>query len=122
MLGRVEAEDASALIGYGRLNKSFFENNFGPLIVVNASARRRGVATAIMAMLESPCAGKLFTSTNTSNIAMCQLLSHFGFVESGQIENLDDNDPELVFVKLLSSFDFSIARRWPTATRYGWPY
>jgi len=99
----VEAEDASALIGYGILNKSFFENDFIPLIVVKASARRRGVATAILRTLESQSPGKLFTSTNTSNIAMRQLLKRLGFVESGQIENLDDDDPELVFVKLRSS-------------------
>jgi len=98
-----EAEDASALIGYGILNKSFFENDFIPLIVVKVSARRRGVATAILRTLESQSPGKLFTSTNTSNIAMRQLLKRLGFVESGQIENLDDDDPELVFVKLRSS-------------------
>ncbi|MCS3509279.1 GNAT family N-acetyltransferase [Achromobacter sp. JUb104] len=100
----VEAGDAKALIGYGVLNKSFFENNFVPLVVVKITARRRGVATAIMTTLESQCAGKLFTSTNTSNFAMRRLLMRLGFVESGQIENLDDNDPELVFVKLRSSF------------------
>ncbi|GLK96974.1 GNAT family N-acetyltransferase [Achromobacter insolitus] len=96
----VEAEDASALIGYGVLNRSFFENDFIPLIVVKVSARRRGVATAILRALEAQSRGKLFTSTNTSNMAMRRLLKRVGFVESGQIENLDDNDPELVFVKL----------------------
>jgi hypothetical protein len=50
---------ASALIGYGVLNQSFFENDFAPLIV-KVSARRHGVATAIMTALESQCAGKLF--------------------------------------------------------------
>ncbi|WP_454674069.1 N-acetyltransferase family protein [Achromobacter pestifer] len=100
----VEAENASALIGYGVKNKSFFENNFVALIVVKVSARRRGVATAIMTTLESQCAGKLFTSTNTSNTPMRRLLTRLGFVESGQIDNLDDCDPELVFVKLRSSF------------------
>lgn len=100
----VEPEDASVLIGYGVLNKSFFENDFVPVIVVKVSARRRGVATAIMTALESQCSGKLFSSTNASNVAMRQLLTRLGFVESGQIENLDDNDPELVFVKLRPSF------------------
>lgn len=98
----VEAENTSAVIGYGILNKSFFENDFVPLIVVKASARRRGVATVIMTTLASQCAGKLFTSTNMSNIAMRQLLTRLGFVGSGQIDNLDDNDPELVFVKFPS--------------------
>jgi RimJ/RimL family protein N-acetyltransferase len=51
--------------------------------------------------LQSP--GKWFTSTKTSNIAMRQLLKRLGFAESGQIENPDDDDPELVFVKLRSS-------------------
>lgn len=98
-----EAEDASALIGYGVLNQSFFDNDFIPLLVVKVSARRAGVATAIMRTLELQCQGrKLFTSTNTSNIAMRQLLRCLGFVESGQIENLDDHDPELVFVKFRS--------------------
>ncbi|MBB1596125.1 GNAT family N-acetyltransferase [Achromobacter sp. UMC46] len=100
----VEAECASALIGYGVLNRSFFEHDFIPLIVVKDSARRRGVATAIMRTLELRCqGGKLFTSTNTSNIAMRHLLGQLGFIESGQIENLDDQDPELVFVKLRTS-------------------
>jgi len=100
-----QAEDASALIGYGVLNHSFFEHDFIALVVVKHSARRRGVATAILRTLELQCqGGKLFTSTNTSNIAMRQLLGQLGYIRSGQIENLDDGDPELVFVKLRSSF------------------
>lgn len=86
------------------LDRSFFGHDFIPLIVVKRSARRRGVATAIMRTLELQCqGGKLFTSTNKSNIAMRQLLGRLGFIRSGQIENLDDGDPELVFVKLRSS-------------------
>lgn len=100
----VDAEDASALLGYGVLNQSFFEHDFIPLVMVKDSARRRGVASAIMRMLESQCqGGKLFTSTNTSNLAMRRLLVQLGFIKSGQIENLDDQDPELVFVKLRTS-------------------
>ncbi|MCH4583734.1 GNAT family N-acetyltransferase [Achromobacter xylosoxidans] len=51
----VPAQDASAVIGYGILNKSFFENDFIPLVVVKASARRRGVATAIMTTIPNSC-------------------------------------------------------------------
>lgn len=99
-----EAEEPFLLIGYGVLNKDFFEHDFIPLIMVKNSARRRGVARAIMRTLESRCQGrKLFTSTNSSNVAMRQLLTQHGFIASGQIENLDDGDPELVFVKLRSS-------------------
>ena len=87
--------------GYGVLTKHFFERNFVPLIVVVETARRRGVAVAILRELEAQCRGtKLFTPTNTSNAAMRPLLLRCGFVESGYIENLDEGDPELIFVKL----------------------
>ena len=47
-----------------------------------------------------PPGEKLWTSTNQSNAPMCALLSRLGFILSGQIDNLDDGDPELVFVRL----------------------
>lgn len=40
---------------------------------------------------------KIFTSTNQSNTATQQLLIKAGFIPSGYIENLDDNDPELIY-------------------------
>lgn len=99
----VDARDTSVLLGYGVLNDSFFEQAFIPLIVVRDSARRRGVGSAIFHELESQCeAAKLFTSTNASNAPMRKLLGKLGFSPSGQIENLDEGDPELVFVKLRS--------------------
>lgn len=97
----VEPRDASMLLGYGVLNDSFFEQAFIPLIVVRDSARRRGIGSAILLALESQCgAAKLFTSTNASNEPMRRLLDKHGFIASGQIENLDEGDPELVLVKL----------------------
>ncbi|MCP1649810.1 GNAT family N-acetyltransferase [Pseudomonas nitroreducens] len=97
----VEPRDASMLLGYGVLNDSFFEQAFIPLIVVRDSARRRGIGSAILLALESQCgAAKLFTSTNASNEPMRRLLDKHGFMASGQIENLDEGDPELVLVKL----------------------
>lgn len=99
----VEPRDASMLLGYGVLNDSFFEQAFIPLIVVRDSARRRGIGSAILLALESQCgAAKLFTSTNASNEPMRRLLDKHGFMASGQIENLDEDDPELVLVKLRS--------------------
>jgi len=92
-------QEASPL-GYGVLNRAFFDHPFIALVVVKSSARRRGVATAIVRSLASQCDGaKLFTSTNTSNLPMRALLEELGFVASGRIDNLDDGDPELVFVK-----------------------
>lgn len=96
-----EADDTSALLGYGVINDAFFEQDFIPLLVVRESARRRGIATALIGVLEGQGTGaKLFTSTNSSNAPMRGLLARQGFVPSGHIDNLDEGDPELVFVKL----------------------
>ena len=95
-----DAENAALLLGYGVLDNSFFGQDFIPLVVVRDSARRRGVGAAIVRVLQSRSLGdKLFTSTNVSNLPMRALLGKLGFVGSGQVENLDDGDPELVFVK-----------------------
>lgn len=95
-----EPSDSSVLLGYGVLDYSFFEQAFIPLVVVGDSARRRGVGSAILRALESRSgAAKLFTSTNASNEPMRRLLGKLGFIGSGQVENLDEGDPELIFVK-----------------------
>ncbi len=99
----VDVRDSSVLLGYGVLNDSFFEQAFIPLIVIRDSARRQGVGSAILRALVSQCGtAKLSTSTNASKAPMRKLLGKLGFTDSGQIENLDEGDPELVFVKLRS--------------------
>ncbi|MFF7065097.1 GNAT family N-acetyltransferase [Pseudomonas sp. NPDC008258] len=96
-----DAENAALLLGYGVLDNSFFGQDFIPLVVVRDSARRRGVGVAILRGFESRALGaKLFTSTNASNLPMQALLEKCGFIGSGQVENLDEGDPELVFVKI----------------------
>lgn len=40
---------------------------------------------------------KLFTSTNKSNYVMRKMLIKLGFIESGCIENLDENDSEIIY-------------------------
>ncbi|MCX4165706.1 MULTISPECIES: N-acetyltransferase [Paraburkholderia] len=99
-----DAHDQRSLLGYGILNHSFFEQNFIALVVVKENARRQGVATAIIKALEAQCCGnRVFTSTNASNMSMRGLLDRLGYTGSGQIDNLDAGDPELVFVKLITS-------------------
>lgn len=96
----VETHDDSTLLGYGVLDRSFFEHDFIALVMVKDEARCRGVASALMDELERQCTGpKLFTSTNASNAPMLALLARQGFTPSGRIDNLDEGDPELVFVK-----------------------
>ena len=91
-----EANDAATPLGYGCLEY------FIPLVVVSDASRRTGVGRQLMTHLERVAsAQKVFTSTNTSNLPMRQLLAQLGYQHSGTIENLDPGDPELVFVKFM---------------------
>ena len=89
--------------GFVISDESFFGQFFVRLLIVHPNFRRRGLATALMRAAELECqTGKLFTSTNQSNLPMQLLCDRLGFVKSGYIENLDEGDPELIYVKMLA--------------------
>jgi ribosomal protein S18 acetylase RimI-like enzyme len=89
--------------GFVISDESFFGQFFVRLLGVHPDFRRRGLATALMRAAELDCqTGKLFTSTNQSNVPMQQLCARLGFIKSGYIENLDEGDPELIYVKMLA--------------------
>ncbi|VTR27566.1 Acetyltransferase (GNAT) family [Serratia fonticola] len=86
------------MMGYGVLNYHFFGCGFIEMLMVGEHCRRRGIGLALIAALKSRCRHpKLFTSTNRSNLPMQRLLLNAGFIASGQVDNLDDGDPEQVF-------------------------
>lgn len=90
-------------IGYAIVNDDFFGHAFVPVLMVDAAYRRRNVASRLLAAVESATRGeKLFISTNTSNRAAQKLFVRAGFERSGCVENLDEDDPELFFVKWLT--------------------
>src|SRR5258706_7770374 len=90
------------VVGYAVLEYSFYDNGFLSMLYVAEPFRRRGFAAALMRHIENECrTPKLFTSTNQSTLPMRSLLAKLGFEPSGIIENLDEADPELVFVKRL---------------------
>lgn len=92
------AETNEEIVGYGVLNYNFFGCGFIEMLMVAKHYRRYGAGHALLNSLKLKCQHpKLFTSTNRSNIPMQRLLMASGFIASGQIENLDENDPELVF-------------------------
>lgn len=92
---------ADAVVGYAALTNGFFGQPFVELVMVGEADRRSGIGLALI----EGCIGligdapKLWCTTNRSNAAMQGLLAKSGFVRSGQIDNLDDGDPELVFLR-----------------------
>jgi len=92
------AEQQGIAMGYGVLNYHFFGCGFIEMLMVGEHSRRRGIGLALIAALRSRCQHpKLFTSTNRSNLPMQRLLLNAGFIASGQVDNLDDGDPEAIF-------------------------
>jgi GNAT superfamily N-acetyltransferase len=96
------AEDGGRLAGYIARTFEFFDKDFIALVVVDETLRRRGIAAALMHKIEATATGdRVFTSTNQSNKTMRAVLARLDYEPSGQIDNLDPGDPELVFVKFL---------------------
>ena len=83
---------------YGVLTYHFFGNGFVEMVMVGSRFRRRGLGMALVEHFKTICTTpKLFSSTNLSNQQMQKLLNTAGFRTSGYIENLDEDDPEIVF-------------------------
>lgn len=84
-------------------HRHFFGRDFVSHLAVKASARRRGLASALFQAAETNATTpQLFTSTNQSNRPMQALLKRRGYQQAGVIDHLDPGDREIVFVKYLS--------------------
>jgi ribosomal protein S18 acetylase RimI-like enzyme len=76
----------------------FFGNDFITLIVVDSDFRRMGIARRLLGeLIGQEGTKKLFTSTNSSNCAMRELLESNGWSLSGSLDGLDDGDPERIY-------------------------
>lgn len=99
----VAVDTVGRCAGYLVLTHDFFEYGFVALVVVSPAHQRQGIAQRLLAAAEAACkTPKLFTSTNASNTASQALFAKAGFVPSGQIDNLDDHDPERIYVKFIT--------------------
>lgn len=98
------AEREGILLGYGVLNYHFFGHGFVEMLMVGGSGRGQGIGSALLRYFRQISrTEKLFSSTNQSNQAMHGLFQKLGFQRSGVIENLDDGDPEIVYVSLANT-------------------
>jgi GNAT superfamily N-acetyltransferase len=78
----------------------FFGRDFVELVMVDPARRRSGIGRGLLqAALVTVGTKQVFTSTNTSNQPMRSLLGAEGWSFSGELDGLDEGDPELVFYK-----------------------
>jgi GNAT superfamily N-acetyltransferase len=78
--------------------RSFFGRDFIELLAVDPAHRRQGTASDLLhAATSSSTTSQLFISTNRSNVAMRDLLRKEQWLFSGELDGLDEGDPELVF-------------------------
>lgn len=95
-------ENSDRIIGYGVISHGFFGRSFIELIYFVEHYRSCGHGSGLLVFLESQSKSRdIFTSTNESNSHMQHVLKNLGYERSGNIYNLDPDDPEVVYYKRL---------------------
>ena len=88
-------------VGFILFDYRFFDHGWIELLVVDEPYRGKGIAgQAIDLLCRQSKTGKVFTSTNSSNAPMQQVLNKAGFSFAGKVEGLDEGDPELFYFRI----------------------
>ncbi|WP_316861494.1 GNAT family N-acetyltransferase [uncultured Cohaesibacter sp.] len=77
----------------------FLGQAFVSLLIVAQPFQKMGFGFALLEHVERLLDGDLWTSTNLTNGPMISLLLGRGYRACGQLDGLDDRDPELFFKK-----------------------
>lgn len=97
-------EETGEIVGYGVVSHNFFGRSFIELIYIDEQRRSNGLGPTLISFLEGQSrSSDLFTSTNESNLHMQRVLEKLNYVRSGFINNLDLDDPELIYVKKIGA-------------------
>ena len=87
-------------VGFVIFDYRFFDQGWIELIIINEKYRGKGIGGKTFDLICEQCkSDKVFTSTNSSNIQMQRALSKADFAFSGEINGLDDGDPERFYFK-----------------------
>jgi RimJ/RimL family protein N-acetyltransferase len=82
-------------VGFVTFDYRFFDQGWIELIIIEENYRGKGIGGRVFDLLCKKCkTNKVFTSTNSSNIQMQKALGKVGFTFAGEINGLDDGDPE----------------------------
>lgn len=94
--------DRGSVAGFAVVRPAhFFGRDFIDLLMVEPAHRRSGIGRALLrTALAVAGTEQVFTSTNTSNQPMRSLLRAEDWSFSGELDGLDEGDPELVFYKI----------------------
>ena len=91
-------------VGFVIFDYRFFDQGWIELIIIDEEYRGKGIGGKVFDLIGEQCkTNKVFTSTNRSNTRMQRALTKADFVFAGELNGLDDGDPELFFYKRLNT-------------------
>lgn len=93
-------------VGFVIFDYHFFDQGWIELIVIDEKYRGKGIGEKTFDLICKQCkSDKVFTSTNSSNTQMQRALTKADFAFAGELNGLDDGDPELFYYKKVKGYE-----------------
>jgi len=90
-------------IGFVIFDYRFFDKGWIELIIIDEEHKGKGIGGKVFDLICEHCkSDKIFTSTNSSNIQMQKALTKADFTFAGELNGLDEGDPERFYFKKLT--------------------